>query len=241
LARAIDADAAAHRELDAWLGTRRMAKLLPGELDQILAAAKLVDVHPLNGINLQNELEDAAQGGLGATKRLSQRAATRKISKIELKAARIQADETGTIGEEFVNEWLTGECQAGQFKSFEWTSRDNAIAPFDFTISSLADEIERLDVKATSGKFRNALHMSINELLHCADTHVPYRIYRVFAINGRRAKLRISAPLGSFAETIVPLLEQLPAGVSADGISIDPAKLEFDQEICLELRPDSDD
>lgn len=241
VAKKMSADAAAHGELDAWLSNRRMAAITPEELDAIVAAAKVGEAHPLNGINLQNELEDAAQGGLEAARRLFKRSTTRKVSKTELKAARNQADETGAVGEEFVNEWLSDERASGRIDGFEWISRDNAIAPYDFTTTPPTGQLERLDVKATSGPFRNALHMSVNELLHCADSSVPYRIYRVFAVDGRKAKMRISDPLATFATGILPILEKLPAGVSVDGISIDPTRLSFGPGIDLELNPDGDE
>lgn len=140
-----------------------------------------------------------------------------------------------------MNEWLTDERTSGKVAGFEWVSRENAVAPYDFTVTPPAGQLERLDVKATTGPFRNALHMSVNELLHCADASVPYRIYRVFAIDGRKAKMRISEPLATFAAGIVPILEKLPAGVSADGISIDPTKLAFGQDIELALNSDGDE
>lgn len=241
VAKGMSADVSAHGVLDAWLGKRPMAQITPVQLNGIVAAASLADAHPLNGINLQDELEDAAQGGLEATQRLFKRSTTRKVSKTELKAARNQADETGAIGEELVNEWLTDERASGRVETFEWVSRENAIAPYDFTVTPTGDQLERLDVKATSGPFRNVLHMSINELLHCNDTAVPYRIYRVFEIDGRKAKMRISEPLANFAATIVPILETLPAGVSADGISIDPTRLSFGSDFELVLNPDGNE
>lgn len=241
VAKGSSVDSAAHAELNAWLGKRRMAQIKSAQLDAIVVAAKLADSHPLNGINLQSELEDAAQGGLEAAMRLFKRSKVRKVSKTELKAARNQADETGAIGEEFVNEWLTGEQASGNVDCFEWVSRENAVAPFDFTLKPAGGELERLDVKATTGPFHNAIHMSINELLHCADESVPYRVYRVFAIDGRNAKMRVSEPLASFAASVVPILEQLPTGVTADGISIDPRKLAFGQEFQLAMNSDYGD
>jgi Domain of unknown function (DUF3883) len=235
IARESVADALAHSGLDAWLGVRRMAQITPEQLDAIVVAAKIPDSHPLSGINLQDELEDAAQGGIEATRRLLKRSVTRKVSKTELKAARNVADETGTLGEEFVNEWLTDEHASGSFAGFEWVARENAVAPFDFTVTSLAGQLERLDVKATTGPFRNPIHLSINEVLHGAEELVPYRIYRVYAIEGRKAKMRISEPIAGLVVSVVPILEKLPAGVSADGISIDPAKLVFGPEIELAL------
>jgi uncharacterized protein DUF3883 len=235
VARALETDASAHKALDTWLGNRRMERITSAELDEVLAAAKLPDSHPLNGINLQDDLEDAAQGGLIATQRLFKRSTSRKVSKTELTAARLQADETGVIGEEFVNEWLTGERAAKRVGSFEWVSRDNAIAPFDFMLTSSSGQLERLDVKATLGPFQNRIHMSINELLHCVDGSVTYRIFRVFMIAGRTARMRISNPLMPFASEVIPILEKLPLGVFADGISIDPRKLEFGDEISLDL------
>jgi hypothetical protein len=81
--------------------------------------------------------------------------------------------------------------------------------------------------------------VSINELLHCAETAVPYRIFRVFGIEGRKARMCISNPLMEFANSILPILEKLPAGVSADNISINPAKLSFGPAVELEIRPDA--
>lgn len=241
VARGAEDDSVVHSELNSWLGDRRMARITPAQLDAIAIRAKMVDAHPLNGINLQNDLEDASQGGLEATQRLFKRTATRKVSKIELKAARNQADETGALGEEFVNEWLTEEKSSGKVSGFEWVSRDNAVAPYDFTISSAEGVLERLDVKSTIGPFRNHLHMSMNELLHCSDSSIPYRIYRVFTIDGRRAKMRVSEPLAVFAKSIVGVLESLPAGVAADGISIDPRTLIFGPDIEIELRASNEE
>lgn len=238
LAQELSADTAAHRELNRWLGKRRMAQILPEQLQAAIAAAEIPDLHPLNGINLRDELEDAAQGGLEAARRLLKRSVTRKVSRTELRSARAAADDTGAIGEEFVNEWLTRERALGQIQSFGWSARENAISPFDFTVTTLGGQEERLDVKSTTGAFRNPLHISINELLHCADPSVPYRIYRVFAIEGRSAKMRISEPLAEFAGRIVPVLQALPVGVMADGISVDPTILSFGADIELELNPD---
>jgi len=53
--------------------------------------------------------------------------------------------------------------------------------------------------------------------------------------------MRVSDPLATFAAGIVPILEKLPAGVSADGISIDPTKLPFGPDIELALNPDGDE
>ncbi|MCB1635327.1 MAG: DUF3883 domain-containing protein [Xanthomonadales bacterium] len=236
VARGAEDDSVVHAELNSWLGDRRMARITPAQLDAIAFSARIIDAHPLNGINLQNDLEDASQGGLEATRRLFRRTATRRVSKIELKAARNQADETGALGEEFVNEWLAEEVRSGRLCGFEWVSRENAVAPYDFTISSAKGVLERLDVKATNGPFRNHLHVSMNELLHCSDSSIPYRIYRVFAIDGRRAKMRVSEPLATFAECIIGVLKGLPAGVDADGISLDPRTLEFGSDIEIELR-----
>jgi hypothetical protein len=241
IARSLARDASIHTALEAWLGQRRMAQMTSAELEEIVSAGGLSEWHPLNGIDLQDEVEDAALGGLESTQRLYKWSTTRKVSKTELKAARVQADENGAIGEAFVNEWLTNERILMNVGSFEWVSRDNAIAPYDFTISSRDNQFERVDVKATTGPFRNTLHMSINELLHSADATVPYRIFRVFAIDGTRARMRVSEPLAKFATSIVPVLERLPAGVSADGISIDPTKLAFGPEIELVLDAGGDD
>jgi hypothetical protein len=231
-------DAAAHLCLDRWLDGRRMARITPQELERLIQSIALAENHPLLSINLDDELEDAALGGLLGTQRLLKRKITRKVTRQELKQARNQTDEIGSLGEEFVNEFLNGEREKGAIKSFVWSSRENAIEPFDFELNEGA---ERIDAKATSGPFVNPIHVSINELLHSADAGIPYRIYRVYDVAGRRARMRISEPLEKFASSIVPILESLPEGVMADGLSIDPRKIRFGPEVVLELNPVDDE
>jgi hypothetical protein len=65
-----------------------------------------------------------------------------------------------------------------------------------------------------------------------------YRLYRVYEIEGRSAKMRVSQPMRDFADRVVTVFESLPDGVSADGISINPNGLSFEPEVTIELRED---
>lgn len=241
VAATLPADVAVHKGFHDFLGERSMAEISSRQLETLLKAGGIPDVHPLYGVNLEGDLEDAAQNGLEATRRLLKKVKTRRVSKAELKAARNQADETGIAGEEFVNEYLDQQRRDKVIASYDWPARENAVSPFDFSVTGNNGATERIDAKATVGPFKNPVHVSVNELLFMAEESVPYRIYRVYEVSDGRAKLRVSSPLGPVAKAIIPTLEALPHGVTADGVSIDPSTLTFGQEIELRLTNPADE
>lgn len=92
-----------------------------------------------------------------------------------------------------------------------------------------------LDVKATVGAFENRIHISMAELLEMAHSESDYFIFRVYGIEGSRAKLRVSAEMHEFALHVLSFLEALPAGVFADGISVSPEAISFSPEDSIQI------
>ncbi len=225
---------ALHAACDNFLGPRRMAALRDTELDLLLQKAGVDDLFPISGSALESALEDAALGGLEGTRRLEPRTATRKLTREELRQARDRAERNGELGEEFINDYFTRHRANGVIEHFEWVSEVSATAPFDFRLTRSGTAVV-LDVKATTGPFANRVHVSLNELLHMRDSDAEYHLYRIYNMDGSTARLRISGPMRSFAEQVVPLLEALPAGVTAEDISINPERLSFGPEIALQL------
>ncbi|OAI53797.1 hypothetical protein AYO46_00120 [Betaproteobacteria bacterium SCGC AG-212-J23] len=226
-------DAKLHAAFDRHLGSRRMSEISPVDLDILLNHQGLLASFPIAGASLESSLEDAAVGGAKGMRELKRRSGLRRISKEELQQARQKAEEIGALGEEFVNDHLTRELGAGRIEAFTWASRDNAIMPFDFEIREKAAN-QLVDVKTTRGPFENPLHISIAELLEMRDS-TDYRIFRVYGIVERQAKLRVSGPMKAFAEGVLKVLTNLPKGVEADAISVDPRTLTFAAETPLEV------
>lgn len=221
-----------------FLGARKMATLSGEDLDRIVATDR-ADIFPIVGSSIDEALEDAALGGLTGIRKLQKRAATRPITKEEIRAARVQADDIGTAGEVFVNDYLSTRLADEEITSFKWVSLENAVSPFDFTVDEPSGRT-MLDVKATKGDFRNRVHISINELLHMRDMEQVYQIYRVYNMTESSAKVRISENMNTFASTVIPILEALPMGVDSDGISVDPNILFFGPEITIFLKEEED-
>jgi hypothetical protein len=85
-----------------------------------------------------------------------------------------------------------------------------------------------LDVKSTKGPFEKPFHLSTGEMAFAADLDRPYRIVRVYDLDGT-PMARISQPIGGFAETILTSLgDALPEGVASDGFVVRPESAGLD-------------
>lgn len=73
-----------------------------------------------------------------------------------------------------------------------------------------------------------------------ADDLVPYDIYRLYSIKPELARMRIASNVNIFAKGVLEVVNLLPEGVRVDGISIDPNKLSFDDEIIIDLSSPSE-
>ena len=112
-------------------------------------------------------------------------------------------------------------------KGFEWTSRVNAIAPYDFTITHLDSSVLLVDAKSTTGNFAMPLHISMAEIETMATSAHEYAICRIYNITENSGELRIANNMRFYAKELKQAFENLPFGARVDSISCDPTKLDF--------------
>lgn len=234
VAKGVAEDTAVHAELNRLLGADRMGSITIAELTAAVESAEAVEAHPLRQLLHDNAIEDAAFGGSEGPKKL--RLSGRKVSRSELLKAKAAADECGQRGEEFVNAYLASLQAAQSITTYEWIADTNAVAPYDFS-AQFADKTEptAIEVKATTGDFERTLHISMNELLAMASED-DYRLYRVYGVSDEdTAKMRIATDVRDMATSLLRLFEQLPKGVTVDGVSVRPALFKFAQEMTIKL------
>lgn len=235
-----DEDANLHGEITRRFLNFRMRQLTEVELAEIIDSASVPADHPSRILLLESYLEDAAFSGEQGTSELLRRRTVRSISKTDLDNARQNAEASGERGEEFVNAYLESGKKSGTVRTFEWSSRGNAVSPFDFKVVERGEVEIEIDVKSTSGDFSRRIHVSMNELRQMAISTSRYDIYRIYEIEGRTAKCRIVTDLKQHAATIIEKLGSLPTGVTIDSVSLDPGVLPFGKEFTIEL-PEEDD
>lgn len=223
-------DAGFYASIAAIMNGESMKAVTSAELEALVSQSNINATHAARVMDIDGAFEDAALGGITGVQALQKWSSKRKISKDDLRRARDRADSTGAIGEEFVDYYLGCQQSDGEIESYRWASNDNAIEAYDFVI----DERVYLDVKATSGSFGQKMHISINELLHMRDLE-EYRIYRVYAIDGKIAKLRISESLNIFSKRVLERLDPVLDGVRVDNISVSPEAILFNEEIDIEI------
>ncbi len=220
-------DKSLHTVLTSFLGERKMAALESSELAQLIAQAVVPTGHPINGLAMQEDLEDAALGGAQGIEKLQSAPSSRRISPDDLKQARENADRTGREGEEYIFFYLSQLKQRNEIRDFEWASSVNAIAPYDFKVINNDGSQVLIDVKTTRGKFDNPIHISLNELRQMNYASGRYDLYRVFEVEDGSAQLRVAENLGGLAREILSILSNLPSGILPDSVSLDPKVLLF--------------
>ncbi len=214
-------------------GNRTMAMLLDVELMKILSNSGVPNTHPLYALVVSDDLQDAAMGGAAAAERVASRTANRILSAETLRKARDAGEETGQLGEALVAAYLENEKALGRIADYEWTSKKNAISPYDFCVEENDGTATRIDAKSTGGPFERPFHFSFPELIEAGKSAGRYLVYRVYATTETTGSLRISEHLGPLANRIVESMAALPEGVKADSVSIDPAALTFKAAIAL--------
>lgn len=215
--------------LNELLGTSSMVSVSVADLERVLKDPLIAPDHALRGFVISADPESLILEGPVVPQSLVSMRARPRLSFEALQRIRESAGRLGRLGEELVNDYLQALRDSGQIHSFEWVSRIDAISPYDFWFSMDGQDRVLLDVKATKGDFDRALHVSHAELKRMADGPERYDLYRVFAINEGNGSLRVAKDTGGFARSILATLEQLPAGVFADGVTIAPAMLMFTQ------------
>jgi hypothetical protein len=218
--------------LDEDLAETSMSKLGLSRLQEFVDLAQPPENHPIREVLLDADVEDAALGGFRGTSRLFSRPSGRRLTRENLLKAKANAEDVGRLGEEFVNSHLEGLKEKGEIIDHEWTADQNAVAPYDFSFTSVAGRI-LVDVKSTTGDFDRMIHVSLNELVQMSQPDIRYDIYRVYEASESSAKLRIAENVGDFGRGIIEVLKNFPEDVLADGISFPPRKLNFGQEVVV--------
>lgn len=225
-----DDDKVFHSQIMSAMSGESMKAFNSAELDELVRCSGVDSAHAARLVDIDGAFEDAAQGGISGVQALQKWSAKRKISKDDLRKARDRAEAIGTIGEEFVDYYLGSRVLSGEIKKYKWASNDNAIEAYDFII----DDVEYIDVKSTFGAFEQKIHISINELLHMRDLS-DYKLYRVYSVEGKSAKLRISSSLQIFASDVLKRIDPIVSGVRVDNISVSTEVLDFGDEIDIEI------
>lgn len=235
VAASVPEDAALHKGLSD-LGVASVRALNLPELRLIAHTSGTPETHPVYGLLLDAAIEDAAQYGFADTQRLLLRGTGRRLTRTELERARRRAEDIGRLGEELLNGHFSYQAEDGSIQSCEWVANDNAISPFDFWLYRSATEKRKVEVKSTTGDFKQIMHISLSELYEMRDSLEPYDLYRIYSIDDRTAKLRVAENVKTFAVGIVNTLESLPHGITADGISVKPETIDlFGPEQLIEL------
>ncbi len=220
-------DARVLADLQAFLGTGRMALLPPAVLGQVSAASPTD--HPIRellDIEMDVALEEAALGSTEAIRKLRTRPSARRMSAAALAKARASAEANGRDGEVLVNIHLQKERAEGRIRAFTWVSEENAISPWDFEITELDGTTVRVEVKSTGGGFDRPIHISQNEVLAAAEAGTPRTdLYRVFTLSNDGGWLRVSQGIAGLCQAILGAISGLGIGINPDGYSIDVARI----------------
>lgn len=235
VAQSLPEDSLLHAEFDRMVGARRMIALDPNELTELIERAGVPDNHPINELILDEALEDVVQGGSQGAERLLRRRSGARLTREQLLQKRARVEDIGRNGEECVNLYLSRQKAEENIVDFEWVSDKNAIAPYDFRIKLEDSSAVLIDVKSTEGAFDRAIHISLSELREMAGAVERYDLYRVYEMGESNAQLRVAQNLRNFAESVLRIFSNLPGGVLADGISVSPAILPFNDAITIKL------
>ena len=227
--------------LDHFLADKGMETVNNDMLEEIVKTAAVTEDHPIYGLILGDALEEAALGGAEGMERLWSKAVVHHLSPEAFQKAKRNAENVGFQGEEYTNIYFEELQKSKKIKAFTWVSIENAIAPYDFTVIQLDGSSRFVDVKSTTRDFRANIHISLNELRSMAHENNIYDIYRVFSISESSAKLKIASDMKDFAQKVLSVLENLPLGTMADGISVKPDILSFSDEITISISPELSD
>ena len=230
-------DRSLFHELNGVLGQQSMIALQDRTLAELCRRLAVPQSHPVWFLVSDEDLAEAAVDQAPAVERILKQPRFARLSLSELEAARRAAQETGRLGEELVEIHLRGRLAAGEIENYEWTSDLNAISPYDFRIEK-AGSWEKLEIKTTRADFGREYYLSVNELREMVYGEGAYSIGRVYHASPMGAKLRYSKQVRVYGETILNALSSLPAGVTANAVTIQPDEAMFGEEI--DLTPPSD-
>lgn len=226
-------DVALHQAIRDKYGSASTWTVEEDELASLLQGASLASDHPLMEWIESAMVEDAGRGGAQGLKVINRRRGGRGMSPEELLRARDAAQTIGVEGEVLVSEYLDSEQEAGRVVSFEWTASINAVAPYDFEVVETNGTCRFIDAKSTSGQFENPLHMSAGEIEFAVQSINEYGICRVFGVGRGTARMRVARDIRKDLLPVIQKIREMPAGVSVDSVSIDPALFSFDSAVIV--------
>ena len=237
-------DVGIHRAISVLMApNQRMRAARRAELAEVLGTAEVPPLHPIGALLPDTDVEEAALGDGAAAQRVWQRRTSRPVSPAEVLRLRMQANDTGNMGEELVNLMLDQRQSANEITQYEWISQVNAVAPYDFSVSLPDGSSLRVEVKSTISPFGQRLHLSMAELLEAAHGDVPYSIWRLSGVGGDSTMLHILDDFRPVALEILNCMGDLPSWVRPDGFSISPAGIPFGpgQEVRIDHDGDDDE
>lgn len=217
-------DGAPHAALSQYLGLKSMRAVGEADLQAAVDSAGLE--HPLRELldaDLDEALEDAAQGSPTAAEKLRHRS-PRRTSHKALAEARANAERIGRDGEVLVRGFLRGQVVADGITSFVWEAEENATHPFDFTVTQFDGRPVPVEVKSTSGPHARAVMFSHAEVIFAARTPA-VEVWRLSEMQDGQAVLRKSAGLSVLASVLVEKADGIAAGVMPNGWTISPEAL----------------
>ncbi len=234
-------DLSLHRLFNEILGPQRkgMSELTSQQLQEIVTAAGVPDEHPINKYVISEDVLEAIQGNSESQLRAYRRSG-RTMSQDEVKSARQKVEKIGELGEDLLAHYLDEEQNHGDIKSVEWTSRNNAIAPFDFKVEFHDGSSLLIDAKTTTGEFSVPLHISMAEIETMATSSSEYALYRIYKVSEREGLLRIASNMREYAVQVKNSLVNLPAGTRVDSISCNPCALNFGSSIKIGFYEEAD-
>jgi hypothetical protein len=234
LSNNIDDDQTLNRLLSEFIGTPRgnMKEISHDELKDIVKIANPNVGHPIFRYILGEDIIETAMGDSEARLRVF-RNSGRVMSAEELKVAQQKADEIGKRGEELIDLYLQNKKNGGEILDYEWSSNNNAVAPYDFKVKNNDGQEILVDVKTTLNSFTAPLHISMAEIRTMSLAPEEYVIYRVFELNDEGGKLIISSHMREYADRLILLFNDVPVGTKVDSVSCLPETLNFNNEIKL--------
>ncbi|MEL7966915.1 DUF3883 domain-containing protein [Vreelandella neptunia] len=222
-------DAGLHRALNRLYPTVSMRAMEFAELEEVekQAGYELPTNHPFHDFLDTPFLENAANGDINALNILYQRRKGRGVSHEEFRKAKKAAEGIGRLGEYLLDQYLADQV-GKSISGYKWEANENAIASYDFEIMANGYSLF-VDAKSTAGPHTNPIHISLGELREMAWSKAEYRIYRLYEVMEGYAKVMISAPMATLANSIInvgdrPLRE---FGATIDSVSISPDKIEW--------------
>ncbi len=227
----IAADEFIYQHLDEIIDSQRggMKEISSQKLKEIVSKGNIEEEHPIYKYIVDVDLIEAVQGDSDAQIRVYRRSGG-TMSQERLRTARQKAEDIGKLGEDLLAHYWDKKLLGQEITQFEWTSRDNAIAPYDFKIS-YPGEVILVDVKTTSGPFSTPIHISMAEIETMATSEHEYSIYRIYEINESGGLIRVANNMRSYAEKIKEAIINLPQGTRIDSISCNPEYLIFESPI----------